>query len=98
MKRILCLIDTLGIGGAERQMIGLAYLLKQKGYSVDLVTYHNHDFGPLVAERYGLDSTILQVKDTRRSKLMAVWRLIKKNRYDWVITYKGGPNEIGCLL
>lgn len=98
MKKILCLIDTLGIGGAERQMIGLAYLLKQKGYDVDLVTYINHDFGPLIAERYGLDSTILKVKDSWYSKLMEVYRHIKKNRYDWVITYKGGPNRIGCLL
>lgn len=31
-KRILCLIDGLGSGGAERQMIGLVLCLKRKGY------------------------------------------------------------------
>ena len=99
MKKILCLIDTLGIGGAERQMMGLAYLLKQKGYQVDLVTYIAHDFQDVLMNRYGMTSQTLPVNNSQWSKLMAVRKYIKQNGgYDWVITYKGGPNGIGCLL
>lgn len=99
MKNILCLIDTLGMGGAERQMIGLALLLKQRGYQVDLVTYYDHDFHSELVQRYGMGSLTLHVKNSPWSKLKAVRRHIKeKGGYDCVIAYKSGPNIIGCLL
>ena len=99
MKRILCLIDTLGIGGAERQMIGLALYLKQKGYHVDLVTYYDHDFYAELVKKYGIGSKTLHVKNSRWSKLCAVKNQITEaGGYDWIIAYKGGPTIIGCLL
>ena len=99
-KKILCLIDTLGMGGgAERQMMGLALLLKQRGYQVKLVVYYDHYYDKELALQYGLEIMRLQVKDSPLSKLMAVYRHIKINEgYDWIITYKTGPNIIGCLL
>lgn len=99
MKKILCLIDTLGIGGAERQMIGLALFLKQKGYQVDLVTYYNHAFYAELVEKYGLVVKTLCVKNSKWSKLKTVWKQIKEaGGYDWLIAYKDGPAIIGCLL
>lgn len=98
-KKILCLIDTLGMGGAERQMIGVALFLKQKGYKVDLVTYYGHDFYAGLVEKYGLKSVTLHVKDNKWSKLQAVKRYIKASGgYDWVIAYKTGPAVIACML
>ena len=99
MKKILCLIDTLGMGGAERQMIGLALFLKQKGYHVDLVTYYDHDFYAELVQNYGIGSKTLRVKKSQWSKLKAVRNHIKEaGGYDWVIAYKDGPTIIGCLL
>lgn len=99
MKRILCLIDTIGMGGAERQMIGLAYLLKSKGYNVELVTYHNHDYHDLLHENYGLSTIVLEAGSSRWSKISAVRRFIKSNRkFDYVIAYKDGPSIISCML
>lgn len=99
MKKILCLIDTLGMGGAERQMIGLALFLKQKGYRVDLVTYYDHEFYAELVEKYGLGTKNLSVKDSKWSKLKAVHRHIKQEGgYDWIIAYKNGPAIIGCIL
>lgn len=99
MTKVLCLIDTLGMGGAERQMIGLTLLLKQKGYSVDLVTYYNHDFYSVLVDQYGLGTKTLQVNESKWSKLRAIKKHIKKaGGYDWVIAYKDGPAIISCLL
>ena len=39
MKKVLCLIDALSAGGAERQMVGLASLLKNQGYEVGLTRF-----------------------------------------------------------
>ena len=36
MKKILCLIATLGSAGAERQMSGLAAMMKKSGYEVEV--------------------------------------------------------------
>ena len=44
MKKILLLIDSLGAGGAQRQLVGLAVLLKQRGYDVSVATYHDDRF------------------------------------------------------
>ena len=44
MKKILCFIDAFSLGGAERQLIGLAKFLKQKGYDVTLLAYHQENF------------------------------------------------------
>lgn len=99
MKRILCLIDNLGMGGAERQMIGLALFLKEKGYQVDLVTYYDNVFYSDLVEKKGLKSVNLHVKNSKWSKLQAVSRHIKQaGGYDWVIAYKNGPAVIGCML
>ena len=44
MKRILCLIDSLGPGGAQRQLVGLAVFLKEQGYNVSVVCYDENSF------------------------------------------------------
>ena len=44
MKKILLFTDSIGAGGAQRQLVGLAYLLKDKGYHVKVCTYHHSDF------------------------------------------------------
>ena len=44
MKRILCIIENLGSGGAERQITGLAVMLKQAGYQVEVWYYVKKEF------------------------------------------------------
>lgn len=101
MKKILCLIDILGIGGgAERQMALLAQFLLEKGYRVDLATYHDTGTCPdNLIWRSDLKITHLRSRNSRFSKLMSVRRLIKAvGGYDCIIAYKDGPCIIGCLL
>lgn len=100
MKKILCLIDGFGSGGAERQMVGLAILLKRKGYYVDLVAYHEEkSFYVTHARQGGIEPIYLHSEQTRWSKLISVRRFIRKQGgYDCIIAYKDGPNAIGCLL
>lgn len=96
--RILCLIDSLGLGGAQRQIIGLVSQLREAGYAADLAVYHDRDFyAPLLASLQ-IEVIKLQTSGSRWSKLMAVKNLIKEQKYDVVITYMTGPNVIGSLL
>ena len=80
-------------------MIGLVQLLKQHGYPTDIICYHDNPALPLIKERYGIEPVLLKVKDSQWSKLLSVHHYIRKNGpFDCMITYKGGPNAIGCLL
>ena len=97
--KILCLIDTLGIGGAERQIIGLVSLLNNRGFKTELITYHQHEFENELNTRYGIHSIILNAGNSKLSKLRAIRKFIKESGgYDWIIAYKDGPCIIGCLL
>lgn len=100
MKKILCLIDGLGSGGAERQMTGLSVMLKQRGDQVDLVAYHpEKDFYVSLAKQGGIEPIFLTVGSSQWSKVKVVRRFIKqRGGYDCVIAYKPGPNAIGCIL
>lgn len=43
MKRLLCVINQLGSGGAERQIVTLAIGFKKRGYDVHFLLYLNRD-------------------------------------------------------
>lgn len=97
MKKILCLIDGIGFGGAQRQLIGLASFLQERGYRVELVAYHKRDFYlPLIKEKQ-LNYYLITCKNNRLSKTLTIIRLIKRNKYDVVISYLNGPNFLACI-
>ena len=98
MKKILCLIDRLGFGGAERQLIGLALLLKQKGYDVEMATYHDFDFDTDALVKNGIKLNRISQKSNPFTKLLAVKRLVNQQKYDVVIAYKSGVTMLACLL
>ena len=42
--KIILFTDSLGAGGAQRQLVGLAKLLKDVGEDVSILTYHKDEF------------------------------------------------------
>lgn len=98
MKKILCLIDGLGFGGAQRQIIGLASLLNKKGYETWLASYHAKDFYADLLAKENIKNIVLDNNGSKLSKLKAVKRLTKNEHFDVIIAYQNGPNKIGCFL
>ena len=97
MKKILCLIDALSLGGAERQLIALVFLLRKKGYHVDLAVYYDEVFYSSLIESLRIKPIFLKAPNMWR-KIHAVKSLIKNEKYDCVIAYKDGPTIIACLI
>ena len=98
MKKIICLSDRLGFrGGAERQLSGLTYFLKQKGYDVQAVTYLKQSHPSVLEMNFGMKYHCLDATNIF-SKLFKVGLYIKKNKTDVVIAYKNGPTKICCIL
>lgn len=96
MKKILCLIDNLGSGGAQRQMVNLAVLLKKRGYDVDFAVYADIGFYvPLLINEEIRVNKILEESKLRR--IFAVRSYIRKQKPDTVIAFLEVPCFLACL-
>ena len=98
MKKILCLIDGLGSGGAQRQIVGLANLLKNIGYDVSIACYHQVYFYEEWIVSHQIPLIKLHPNPNRLSKYLSIRNLQKKERFDVIIAYLDGPTVISCLL
>jgi len=96
-SKILCVIDSLGSGGAQRQMVNLACGLKAKGHEVELLVY----FPELRFFRDEIDAAGIPVHEVTKGKGFSwrvIWRLIRlyhSKQFDGVISFLDGPNFYG---
>lgn len=95
--KIVCLIDSLGSGGAQRQMVGLARLLKEQNNMVKVVWYHKDSFYRYYLDQHQIDYDNI-VLAGKFSKMKGVARIVKDFAPDAVIAYLDGPVVISCLL
>ena len=98
MKRILCLIENLGSGGAERQLTGLAVMLKQHGYEVEVWYYVKKEFYLSFLQENGVIGRFLPDAASAKMRFFALRKHIKAYHPDTVISYSTSPSMITCLL
>ncbi len=93
MKKILCFIDELGSGGAERQLVGLASMLKKHGYDVSIYCYHPiYFYEPILIENeVNLIKEISSPENTFQ-KLWRSFRVLKTGNYDFIISFSPGSS------
>jgi glycosyltransferase involved in cell wall biosynthesis len=97
MKSVVLLIDSLAQGGAQWQIVGLAFLLKERGYDVQVLTYYDIPFYASFLEKHAVP---YQVIDNAVSPLKRIWnvRKVLKHRHpNTVISYLDTPNMLACL-
>ena len=96
--KILCLIESLLPGGAERQMTVLASLLKKRGHEVAVWTYCPQDFYRKQLEEDGVEYRFI-VK--ARNKFLRIPVLLKeacKWKPDAMIAYLPSVTLTACLM
>lgn len=97
MKKILLITENLGSGGAERQLVGLAALLTERGFDVTVLTYFaNQFYEPFLKEKHiqYIYAPQLLNKWTRVGRLA---KIIKKLAPDVVISFLPSVNISVCL-
>lgn len=97
MKKILCFIDSLGAGGAQRQMVGLAVMLKEKGYNVKVLVYHDNPFFLQTLEEAYVDVEINHKATKHFSRIYYIYKSINSFNPDVVISYLDTPNIIASI-
>ena len=98
MSRVLCLIESIGSGGAERQLTGLAVMLKQHGYQIEVCYYVNRKFYLPYLQENEVESCYLAEAENSNKRLFALRKHIKAFKPDMIISYSTSPSIITCLL
>ncbi len=92
---IILFIDSLGAGGAQRQLCGLACFLKESGYNVKVVSYYDHPFYLHLLEENDVEYECLYIKS-----YWCYFKLvdrIKAFHAEVVIAYQTVPSFIACV-
>lgn len=97
--KILCVIDSLGSGGAQRQMVNLACGLKAKGHDVELFIYHPQlDFFRSIINDAGIPiHEVNEISGFSWKVVRAIAKLLQKRKYDALISFLSSPNIYAIL-
>ena len=95
--KICCVIASLGMGGAERQLTGLAALLKDSGHDVEVVTYREGDFYAADLKKAGVEHKRLPSEGGTPAIVRRLIAHFKENGTDVVISFLVGANIKCCL-
>lgn len=94
--KILCFIDGLGSGGAQRQMMNLAIGLKNRGHIVQMIAYTDADFYLAKLHDEGISYKVIG-KRNYLERIVKIKNFIRKSKPDVLISFLETPNFISCL-
>lgn len=66
-EKILLFTDSLGAGGAQRQLVGLAKMLTKLGYNITVATYFNLDFYKSQLDDAGIRNVLIPNADDEKN-------------------------------
>lgn len=97
-QKIICFTDSLGSGGAQRQLVGLSCLLKERGYNVSVLLYYDIPFYKSVLEDKGVESVVIGNSNNYIKRLWKIFLYLKQFKNCIIIAYQGTPSIISCIL
>lgn len=96
--KILLFTDSLGAGGAQRQLVGLAKLLDQEKYNVSILCYHKNEFYLPFIQECGIKYDLLNCSNNPIKRIISVIKYVRKENPDVLIAYQETPSLIACLV
>ncbi|MBK8973447.1 MAG: glycosyltransferase [Hahellaceae bacterium] len=94
-KKVLLVIDDLGSGGAQRQIVHLARYLSTQGHEVTLFTY-NHEYNFFESELKNINVKLHTIyRDSTGFSFKVLFGLIKllwQEKFDSIVSYLDTPN------
>lgn len=88
--KIFCMISSLQLGGAERQLLGLASTLQKAGHEVCVLTYRRNDFYKDTLAAQGLKSIVFEKKTNVVSWALSLGRYLKDQGCELLIAFLPG--------
>lgn len=99
MKNILLIIDSLGSGGAQRQMVNLAVGLKENGHGVHMLVYYpQFDFYRAALRRADVEiHEVGGVDGFSWSVVVSIAKLLRSFSFDAIISFLPPANAYSVL-
>lgn len=94
--KILFLIDSLGSGGAQRQLTTIAPLLKKQGLSVEVLCYIDNDFFATPLNENNIPIHWI-TPSNYLARIIKIRRFIRNGRYDAVVSFLNTPDLLNCI-
>ncbi|MBD0778095.1 glycosyltransferase [Maribacter sp. ANRC-HE7] len=94
--KILCVINSLCPGGAQRQLINLAIGFKRNGHEVSFLAYHNENFYTSELLENDIPTTFL-VEPNYLKRLLKMRKFIRGGQYDAVLAFLEAPCFIATV-
>ncbi len=94
--KILCMLENLGQGGAERQMIGLASMLAGDGNDVKIIIYDQDFFYLPLLKKTGVECEYLYKAKNKLRRIPVITNYIKEHSPDVVVAFLRTPSIVAC--
>lgn len=91
MIRVLCLTPNLSSGGAERQLVTVAKLLKKEGIDIQIICYAKGDFYAHILEEANIPVQ-WHIFSNYLFRLIGIRKIIRNSNFDAVISFLDTPN------
>lgn len=95
--KILLLNDSLAAGGAQRQFVGLAVLLRQAGYEVIVCTYHDLNFFKDELVNNNVEFCVIPGAADKKRRIFSIFKYLKEQRPECVIAFQESPSVVACV-
>ena len=93
--KIICFTRSLALGGAERQITGLASMLSGAGHRVEVLTYRPDDFYACFLDENGVGHTCIPKRNGWQI-VSDIVRHFKREKPDVVISFLSSANLKAC--
>ena len=94
--RVLCFIDGLGSGGAQRQIVNLAIGLQQHGHEVQMIAYTDDDFYKHRLADRNIPYTVIENRNYLQ-RITNSRKYLRNADVDAVVSFLETPNFLSCL-
>lgn len=94
--RVLCFIDGLGSGGAQRQIVNLAIGLQRRGHEVQMIAYTDDDFYQHRLADRNIPYTVIENRNYLQ-RIINIRKYLRNADADAVVSFLETPNFLSCL-
>jgi glycosyltransferase involved in cell wall biosynthesis len=95
--KIILFTDSLGAGGAQRQLVGLSVLLKSIGIDVKVAIYYQDYFYKHILDDKNITCDLIDNAVTPLCRILSTSRYFALEKPDWVIAYQETPSLVACI-
>ena len=96
--KICCMIASLRMGGAERQLAGLAAMLRSSGEDAEVLTYRAGDFYSKELAGAGVPHVRISAEGGDRAIVRRIAEHLKSSGCEVLISFLAGTNIKACMV